>query len=58
MLVQMHCTAKEKLECAISLLQDEAYQWWVFVTRTALLLIAPIVEKIIKDNVGDLQVLV
>ena len=58
MLVQMHCTAKEKLECAISLLQDEAYQWWVSVTRTALLLIAPIVGKIIKDNVGDLQVLV
>ena len=35
MLVQMHCTAKEKLECATSLLQDEAYQWWVSVTRTA-----------------------
>ena len=26
MLVQMHCTAEEKLECATSLLQDEAYQ--------------------------------
>ena len=25
MLVQMHCTAEEKLECATSLLQDEAY---------------------------------
>ena len=25
-LVQMHCTAEEKLECATSLLQDEAYQ--------------------------------
>ena len=35
MLVQMHCTAEEKLECATSLLQDEAYQWWVFMTRTA-----------------------
>ena len=35
MLVQMHCTTEEKLECATSLLQDEAYQWWVFVTRTA-----------------------
>ena len=35
MLVQMHCTAEEKLECATSLLQDEAYQWWVSVTRTA-----------------------
>ena len=35
MLVQMHCTEEEKLECATSLLQDEAYQWWVSVTRTA-----------------------
>ena len=35
MLVQMHCTAEEKLECATSLLHDEAYQWWVSVTRTA-----------------------
>ena len=35
MLMQMHYTAEEKLECATSLLQDEAYQWWVFVTRTA-----------------------
>ena len=25
MLVQMHCTSEEKLECATSLLQDEAY---------------------------------
>ena len=29
MLRQMHCTPKENLECAASLLQDEAYQWWV-----------------------------
>ena len=35
MLQQMHCTPKENLECATSLLQDEAYQWWVSVTRTA-----------------------
>ena len=35
MLVQMHCKSDESLECATSLLQDEAYQWWVFVTRTA-----------------------
>ena len=35
MLVQMHCTAEEKLECATSLLQDEAYQWWVSMTKTA-----------------------
>ena len=34
MLVQMHCTAEEKLECATSLLQDEAYQWWISVTST------------------------
>ena len=35
MLVQMHCTSEKKLECATSLLQDEAYQWWVSMTRTA-----------------------
>ena len=35
MLVQMHCTPDESLECATALLQDEAYQWWFFVTRTA-----------------------
>ena len=35
MLVQMHCTPDESLECATSLLQDEAYQMWVSVTRTA-----------------------
>ena len=35
MLRQMHCTLEENLECATSLLQDEAYQWWVSVTRTA-----------------------
>ena len=35
MLLQMHCTLEENLECAISLLQDDAYQWWEFVTRTA-----------------------
>ena len=35
MLVQMHCTVEEKLECAVSLLQEEAYHWWVSVIRTA-----------------------
>ena len=35
MLVQMHCTAEEKLECAISLLQEEAYHCWVSVIRIA-----------------------
>ena len=35
MLRQMHCTPKEILECVTSLLQDEAYQWWLSVTRTA-----------------------
>ena len=35
MLVQMHCTPDESLECATTLLHDEAYQWWVSVTRTA-----------------------
>ena len=37
MLVQMHCMSEEKLECATSILQDEAYQWWVSVTRTTTL---------------------
>ena len=35
MLVQMHCTPDESLEYATALLQDEAYQWWVSMTRTA-----------------------
>ena len=35
MLAQMHYTTEERLECATSLLQDEAYQWWVSLTRTA-----------------------
>ena len=35
MLRQMHCTLEENLECATSLLQDEAYQRWVSVARTA-----------------------
>ena len=35
MLRPMHFTLEENLECATSLLQDEAYQWWVSVTRTA-----------------------
>ena len=35
MLRQLHCIPKENLECVTSLLQDEAYQWWVSVTRTA-----------------------
>ena len=35
MLRQMHCTPEENLECATSLLQNEAYQWWLSVTRIA-----------------------
>ena len=35
MLRKMQCTPEENLECATSLLQDEAYQWWLSVTRTA-----------------------
>ena len=35
MLQQMHCTPEENLESATSLLQDEAYQWWLSVNRTA-----------------------
>ena len=35
MLVQMPFTLDESLECATTLLQDEAYRGWVSVTRTA-----------------------
>ena len=35
MLRQMHCIPEENLECATSILSDEAYQWWVSVTRIA-----------------------
>ena len=35
MLWQMHCTPEENLKCVTSLLQDEVYQWWLSVTRTA-----------------------
>ena len=34
MMRHMHCTPKENLECATSLLQDEAYPWSLSVTRT------------------------
>ena len=34
MLRKMHITSEENLECATSLQQDEAYQWWLLVTRT------------------------
>ncbi len=27
-LKQLHCTLKQNLEGAVSLLQDNAYQWW------------------------------
>ena len=35
MLWKMHCTLEENLECVTSLLQNEAYLWWVSVTRNA-----------------------
>ena len=35
MLWKMHCTPEENLECATSLLLDDAYQWWLSMTRTA-----------------------
>ncbi|KAL5802778.1 hypothetical protein ACOSQ4_031083 [Xanthoceras sorbifolium] len=31
---QMHCTPEESLECAVSLLQEDAYHWWTAITRT------------------------
>ncbi|XP_021657401.2 uncharacterized protein LOC110647744 [Hevea brasiliensis] len=30
---QLHCTPEQQLECAISLLQEDAYRWWVMVSR-------------------------
>ncbi|KAL5775879.1 hypothetical protein ACOSP7_013436 [Xanthoceras sorbifolium] len=30
----MHCTPEESLECAVSLLQEDAYHWWTAITRT------------------------
>ncbi|KAL5821576.1 hypothetical protein ACOSQ3_023458 [Xanthoceras sorbifolium] len=33
-LQQMHCTPEESLECAVSLLQEDAYQWWTSVIQT------------------------
>ena len=32
-LEQLHCLDAEKLECAVSLLQEEAYIWWDTVRR-------------------------
>ncbi|XP_021654665.2 uncharacterized protein LOC110645728 [Hevea brasiliensis] len=29
----LHCTPDQQLECALSLLQEEAYQWWDTVSR-------------------------
>ncbi|KAL5819663.1 hypothetical protein ACOSQ4_023505 [Xanthoceras sorbifolium] len=31
---QMHCTPEEKLEYAVSLLQKDAYQWWISVIQS------------------------
>ncbi|KAL5808154.1 hypothetical protein ACOSQ3_028845 [Xanthoceras sorbifolium] len=33
-LEQMHCTPEERLECAVSLLQEDAYQWWTSVIQS------------------------
>ncbi|KAL5818559.1 hypothetical protein ACOSQ4_022401 [Xanthoceras sorbifolium] len=33
-LQQMHCTPEEKLECAVSLLQEDAYQWWTSIIQS------------------------
>ena len=35
MLRKMHYTPEENIECATSLLQNEAYQWWLSVIMTA-----------------------
>ncbi|KAL5828810.1 hypothetical protein ACOSQ3_018278 [Xanthoceras sorbifolium] len=33
-LEQLHCTPEESLECAVSLLQEDAYQWWTSIVQT------------------------
>ncbi|KAL5757916.1 hypothetical protein ACOSP7_020527 [Xanthoceras sorbifolium] len=33
-LEQMHCTPEERLECAVSLLQEDAYQWWTSIIQS------------------------
>ncbi|KAL5756738.1 hypothetical protein ACOSQ2_021484 [Xanthoceras sorbifolium] len=33
-LEQMHCIPEERLECAVSLLQEDAYQWWTSVIQS------------------------
>ncbi|KAL5758520.1 hypothetical protein ACOSP7_021131 [Xanthoceras sorbifolium] len=33
-LEQMHCTPKERLECTVPLLQEDAYQWWTSVIQS------------------------
>ncbi|KAL5749241.1 hypothetical protein ACOSP7_023844 [Xanthoceras sorbifolium] len=30
----MHCTPEESLECVVSLLQEDAYQWWTSIIQT------------------------
>ncbi|KAL5744255.1 hypothetical protein ACOSQ2_027371 [Xanthoceras sorbifolium] len=30
----MHCTPEKSLECAVSLLHEDAYHWWIAITRT------------------------
>ncbi|KAL5756115.1 hypothetical protein ACOSQ2_020861 [Xanthoceras sorbifolium] len=33
-LEQMHCTSEERLKCAVSLLQEDAYQWWTSIIQS------------------------
>ncbi|KAL5781458.1 hypothetical protein ACOSP7_006487 [Xanthoceras sorbifolium] len=33
-LEQLHCTPEESLKCAVSLLQEDAYQWWTSIVQT------------------------
>ncbi|KAL5857686.1 hypothetical protein ACOSQ3_005144 [Xanthoceras sorbifolium] len=33
-LEQMHCTPEERLECAVFLLQEDAYQWWTSIIQS------------------------
>ena len=46
MMRQMHYTPDENLECATSLLQDEAYQWWFSLSHSSNFTILAIFQKI------------
>ena len=55
---QIHCTEQEKLECAVSLLQESAYQWWSTVKSRidGELLTWPLFLKALSNQLGTIHV--